>query len=269
VAIASRTIRRDPTMRFERRLLREGHTCVGGVDEVGRGAWAGPLMVGVVVADASTPRAPVGVRDSKMLTAMSRRARAIEIRSWSVTWSVGAASAGEIDEVGLSAALTLATARALDDLACVPSALLVDGSFDFVSPRYGTDTEAGAIGYSRAPSVQTLVRGDQRSACIAAASILAKVTRDALMEEYGSAMPDYGFERHKGYGTRGHRGAVDRHGLTSLHRASWRFAASPELGEGCIADLEPEVAEPFDAAGFLGWPGTPERGAQPCAGGPI
>lgn len=213
-------------MSTERALLRDGHDSVAGLDEVGRGSWAGPLVVGAVVADPGTARAPSGVRDSKQLAPEQRVERAAAIRRWCASWSLGIVSAREIDAMGMTAALTLASARALAALPVSPSTVLLDGNFDYVgvaSPPLGAPPTGQ-------PSVSTIVRGDQRSTCVAAASIVAKVARDAMMRAYGRLVPGYGFEQHKGYVTPGHRAAVAELGLSPLHRASWSCLVERDVG---------------------------------------
>ncbi len=202
----------------EASLLASGHALVGGVDEVGRGAWAGPLLVGVVVVDAATGPPPTGTRDSKALAPSRRRELRPELVGWCVAWALGAASAKEIDRLGLTRALSLATSRAVLALPTPPTALIVDGPVDFVSGRLGTHT-------ARRPLVvRPIVGADDACATVAAASVLAKVARDAKMTALARRFPRYGFEQHKGYGTKLHARAVAAHGLTAQHRASWSFA---------------------------------------------
>lgn len=212
-------VSRDPDLDLERAFFAEGMPTVGGIDEVGRGAWAGPIVVGVVVLDHRVTAFPPGVRDSKLLTARAREARAAEIRPWCAAWSLGIAPAAEIDEQGLSEALRRATTRALDGLGAQPSALLVDGAFDFVG---STDVDVAEPHVPR-PKVRTVVHGDRRSASIAAASILAKVARDELMTSMAEKVPGYGFEVHKGYGTRAHQQALMKLGVSPQHRRTWQF----------------------------------------------
>src|SRR5450755_4616226 len=123
-----------PTLREERRLLREGHLLVAGMDEVGRGALAGPVSVGVVVIDARVRAAPAGVRDSKLLTPSAREALVPKLRRWAVAYAVGHAEPAEIDQYGIIAALRLAGRRALASLPQLPGCVLLDGSHDWLSP---------------------------------------------------------------------------------------------------------------------------------------
>ncbi len=180
--------------------------CVAGLDEVGRGAWAGPLTVGAVVL--APDRRVNGVRDSKILTASERERVAERLQRRAVSVAIGHASQLEIDQFGLSAALRLAASRALDALAVEPDTLLLDGNWDFAHDR-GTVNE-------------TIVRGDARSSSIAAASIVAKVARDRLLVAADTTHPGYSFASNKGYPTPEHRRALAELGPCELHRRSWR-----------------------------------------------
>ncbi len=188
--------------RLERELYAQGFVIVAGVDEVGRGAVAGPLTAGACV----LPRSPriVGVNDSKRLTPARRSELAEEIRSVAVCCSVAHVEAAEIDAMGVTAALRLAMTRALDGLGLSADHVVVDGR---------------PVGIHRHETA--VVKGDAKVAAIAAASILAKVERDALMVGYASHYPHYGFEINKGYGTLEHFEAISAHGLSLLHRRSF------------------------------------------------
>jgi len=216
-----------PDLAMERLLFGDGCRSVAGLDEVGRGAWAGPLVVGVVVVERGTRPPPGPTRDSKQLTARARCAVAPALRSWCTAWALGEASAKEIDDVGMSVALRLAARRALDLLVVLPDALILDGTVDFVSPPTEQNDSRARSPHGRPrdeiPRVQTVARGDSISATVAAASILAKVSRDQHMTDLAGDFPDYGFERHKGYGTREHESAITRGGLTAQHRRSWQY----------------------------------------------
>jgi ribonuclease HII len=196
----------------ERALWAEGHDVVVGLDEVGRGAWAGPLTIGAVVAPRD--RRIYKVRDSKQLTGAERDAMFDRIAGWARAWSIGHASPRECDELGMSAAQRLAARRALDGLGTTLDRVLVDGTWDFVSEPGGGDP---------APVVETIVRGDASSLSIAAASILAKVTRDRLMRGAARRFPGYDLEFNKGYPCPRHRAALAGWGPTSIHRRSWAF----------------------------------------------
>ena len=214
-----------PSLRAEKALLRAGRTAVAGVDEVGRGAPAGPVTCGVVVVDATVGPVPVGLRDSKLLTPAARRALVDVVDRWCLDHAVGHASAAEVDALGLTAALGLAGVRALGALSVRPDAVLLDGSHDWLGPPDGPG--GGAV-----PPVTTRVRADQTCASVAAASVLAKVARDGIMVDLDGQHPGYGWAANKGYGTGDHLAGVERLGLTVHHRHTWRFGTGDPDGTG-------------------------------------
>jgi ribonuclease HII len=193
-----------PGVRAERPHWEAGRV-VAGVDEVGCGAWAGPVTVGAVVLPSD--RRMYKLRDSKVLTPAEREHLDRRIRGFAVGVAVGHASNEEIDELGLSDARRLAARRAVDALPVRPEVLLLDGHWDFLAD-YGTVNE-------------TLVRGDGRSTSIAAASIVAKVERDALLTGWEPDHPGYAFASNKGYPSPAHRRALRELGPCRLHRHSW------------------------------------------------
>ena len=176
-----------------------------GVDEVGKGAWAGPLTVGAVVLPRD--RRLNNIRDSKMLTERRREELYDRIVDWCEDWAVGHASPGECDALGMSEAQRLATRRAFAQLQAPPDAALVDGRWDFVG---------GGI-------AETIVKGDSISLSIATASILAKVTRDRMMRLEAENFPAFAFDQNKGYPCPRHQVALQGYGPTSIHRLSWVF----------------------------------------------
>ena len=188
----------------ENALRRFGFARVGGIDEVGRGCLAGPVMAGVVVLDPAHRIA--GVRDSKQLTGRQREDLYEEITARAVAWAVGRAEAGEIDACNIRQASFLAMRRAIFALVPLPDFLLVDA---FLIP---------GVPIPQRP----IVHGDALCASIAAASIVAKVTRDRLMLDLHAADPRYGYDRHKGYATAEHLAAVARFGYSPQHRRSFR-----------------------------------------------
>ena len=210
-----------PSLREERRLHREGHTLVAGVDEVGRGALAGPVTVGVVVVRDTTRTAPSGLRDSKLLSPLAREALAPALRRWAPAWAVGHAEPDEIDAVGIIAALRVAGRRALAQLDLVPDIVLLDGSHDWLSTRALQEPlfELEAAG----PPVRTMIKADLRCAAVAAASVLAKTTRDAMMVERSADHPGYGWHENKGYSAPEHLDELARVGPCVQHRLSWRL----------------------------------------------
>lgn len=221
---------RPPNLSFERRLFREGYELVGGIDEVGRGAWAGPLVVGVVVVASSCRAAPRGIRDSKELSPLMRETLEPRIQAWCAASASGLATAQEVDALGVTAALRLAANRALRLVEPAPEVLLLDGSFDYLSVRPNLfDVPPPEVERVECPprTVHTLIGGDRRATSIAAASIVAKVFRDALMTAMHFELPEYGFAEHRGYVTPEHRRAVRRHGLSTEHRRLWRTSGSP------------------------------------------
>jgi ribonuclease HII len=209
-----------PDLVEERMRWDEGRSWVAGLDEVGRGAWAGPVTVGVAMLarGVSEDSMPPWLRDSKQLSEMRRESIFAEVGEWCSDWSVGHASADECDAWGMRAALRLASERALACLGRPPDSILIDGPLDLVSaPAPGEPTFAG--------SVHPIKGGDARCASVAAASVLAKVVRDRLMRTESEHFPAYGFERNKGYPSRAHRTALLGYGMSSIHRRSWSYAA--------------------------------------------
>ena len=205
---------RAPGLVAERELWDAGHRVIAGLDEVGRGAWAGPLTVGVVVPDRI--RRITGVRDSKMLTGSEREALFDRITAWAEAWSVGHASNDECDDLGMSDAQRLAARRALEGLGITVDRVVLDGRWDFV-------------GGGRA---RTIVRGDSTSLSIAAASVVAKVTRDRILRDADRLHPGFGFAESKGYPSPIHRAALAQRGATTYHRRSWSFMHGlPAIGE--------------------------------------
>ncbi len=204
---------KPPGRHLERGYWDLGYETVVGIDEVGRGAWAGPLTIGAVV----VPREKrlYKVRDSKMLSEAEREAMFGRIVDWCLDWSVGHATQEECDALGMSAGQKLATQRALEQLRVPADAALVDGKWDFVETIPTT----------------TIVKGDQKSLSIAAASILAKVTRDRMLRDLADRYPMYDFARNKGYPCPRHRAALQAFGPSAVHRKSWAFVDDIPFGD--------------------------------------
>lgn len=259
-----------PDRGVEDELLRH-HELVGGMDEVGRGSLAGPVTVGLAVVDRGTSDAfPQGLADSKQLTPRRREALVEPCRAWVLDWAVAHAAPGEIDALGIVGALRLAGRRALARMAArdhLPGAIILDGRADWLTEpepdlldALGAQISAGpvepvavpvepvesveSIGEARhsigdesvlparlTPAVRMEVKGDARCAVVAAASILAKVERDALM----SALPDPGYDwaSNKGYASASHVEALARLGASDQHRRSWNLP-----GVGSFVDAE-------------------------------
>lgn len=219
------------SLRAERELLAGGATLVCGVDEVGRGALGGPVSVGMVVIDAGVRRSLPGVRDSKLLTPRARAELVPRIRRWAVAYAVGHASAAEIDALGIIAALRLAGMRALAALPVEPDAVLLDGRHDWLTPP-PQDSLFDAPADAAVPAVTMRVKADLTCASVAAASVLAKVERDAIMAELGERHPRYGWAGNKGYASPDHVAALQDHGPCDEHRRSWRLPLLPSADAG-------------------------------------
>lgn len=225
--------RTAPHLRHERALLRTGLRFVAGMDEVGRGSLAGPVSVGVVVVDAATRSAPRGVADSKLLTPAARQALLPALGRWGVARAVGHASPEEIDERGIVAALRLAGTRALRTvLAVVPQvdAVVLDGAHDWLTPPapdlFGTQDDLFEVPRDVPhPAVHLRVKADRTCASVAAASVLAKCERDALMVRHAADHPHFRWDENKGYAAPEHLAALREHGPSVLHRRSWRLPA--------------------------------------------
>lgn len=211
---------RRPDLRVERGLIRAGARVVVGMDEVGRGALAGPVSVGAVAVDLSTRACPSGVADSKMLRPAARQALLPALGRWGLARAVGHASSAEIDEIGIIAALRLAGRRALAAMDVDVDVVLLDGSHDWLSHEATLFVQDDDLEPLR---VHTLVRADQRCSSVAAASVIAKCERDALMTEHHNRWPGYGWAGNKGYGAPDHLEALVALGPSELHRVSWRL----------------------------------------------
>jgi ribonuclease HII len=198
-----------PRLTLERRWWRQGYQHVAGLDEVGRGAWAGPVVAAAVILPPAQPRlssALRGVTDSKQLTARQRERLAEVIGAVALAVGVGGAGAGEVDRDGLIGATRAAMARAIAMLPLPPEALLIDA----LDLRPVVPLPQAAV-----------IHGDALSLSIAAASIIAKVSRDRWMAGLDQRYPGYGFARHKGYGTAAHSAALARLGVSEAHRRSY------------------------------------------------
>ncbi|MFJ9521384.1 ribonuclease HII [Kitasatospora sp. NPDC101801] len=195
-----------PTHSVERSLRRAGAQLVAGLDEVGRGAWAGPVTVGAAVTGLRRP--PEGLTDSKLLTEKRRTELAPVLADWVTAYALGHASPEECDELGMTAALRLAATRALEALPVRPDAVILDGKHDYLGGPW---------------RVRTVIKGDQSCVCVSAASVLAKVKRDAMMAEIGLEHPEFGFGDNAGYPSPVHRAALEEYGPTGQHRLSWSY----------------------------------------------
>ena len=201
----------EPTLDVERSYFDNGARVVAGIDEVGRGALAGPVTIGVVAIASDVTVIPKGLRDSKLMTPARREAMVPVVQEWAHAYATGSATAQEIDKFGIMSALGLAASRALAMLGVVPDVVIVDGNTAFI-----VEEESG-------PRVVTHVKADQNIACVAAASVLAKVERDEYMTTLHDAYPHYGWSSNKGYGAKVHTDAIREHGTCDFHRTSWNL----------------------------------------------
>jgi ribonuclease HII len=199
--------KKAPTRTTEQELWAEGYEVVVGIDEVGRGAWAGPLMVGAAILPRT--RRVLGVRDSKLLTEVEREKLFDRIAGWCDAWAVGGATQEECDELGMAPAQRLAAQRAIGGLGVRPDAAVVDGKWDFVSPHVD--------------HVHRKVKADAYCLSVAAASVLAKVTRDRIMREQSEHYPHWHFDTNKGYPCPLHKTALQGYGPSAIHRRTWVF----------------------------------------------
>lgn len=211
---------RAPGLKVEREFWDSGDEIVVGVDEVGRGAWAGPITVGAAVLPRD--RRVYGVRDSKMLREPERERLFDRLTGWCLAWGVGSASQEECDALGMAEAQRVAARRALEGVGLAPDRVLVDGNWDFVG-----------LGCTK-----KLIKGDATCLSIATASILAKVTRDRLMRAEADNYPGYDFDANKGYPCPRHKMALHAYGPTAIHRRTWIFM------EGLVWGVEGSRAAP-------------------------
>ncbi len=273
---------RAPGLRAERALWDSGARVVAGVDEVGRGSWAGPLTVAAVVADPD--RRIYKVRDSKMLTAAERETLHDRIMAWARAVSVGHATVDECTELGMADAQRLAARRAIDGLSLNVDHVLVDGKWDFLAPkadsaaaadddsaRAGDGARDGTDDGGGRPGVTTIVRGDASSLSIAAASVVAKVTRDRLMVAAAERYPAYWFASNKGYPCPRHIAALAAWGPCAIHRRRWVFMDDLRWSGVPRVLPEPEDAHPqlFDEIDDETAPIRPISASISGGGGPL
>lgn len=203
-----------PDLQLEISLWNRGISIVAGIDEAGRGPWAGPVTAGAVVIR-SEDQIVEGVRDSKKMTAKMREDAYTQILESSSGWGVGVVSPAEIDRIGIQKAvqqaMQLALKQAEEKAGSKAEYLIVDGKGVLLLPGY---------------TMKTMNKGDQLHYSIAAASVIAKVYRDNLMKQYATKYPEYGFERHMGYGTAAHSDALRKYGPCEIHRVSYKPVAA-------------------------------------------
>ncbi|MFD5327573.1 ribonuclease HII [Streptomyces sp. NPDC127092] len=229
-----------PTHSVERSIrATTGAKIIAGIDEVGRGAWAGPVTVCAAVTGLRRP--PAGLTDSKLLTPKRRTELAVELEQWVTAYALGDASPTEIDELGMTAALRLAAIRALEGLPVRPDAVILDGKHDYLGSPW---------------QVRTVIKGDQFCVAVAAASVIAKVRRDTLMATLGAETDDcaaYAFADNAGYPSPVHKAALEELGPTAYHRLSWAYLdAMPRWRHLKKVRLSAEAAA-LESGGQLGF----------------
>jgi ribonuclease HII len=206
-----------PTLDLEHELLASGYELVAGVDEVGRGALAGPVAVGITVVSSHTPLPPAKLNDSKLIARSVRESLVAPIASWSVAHAIGSAEAREIDSVGIVGGLRLAFSRAYAQLGCSPVAVILDGKHNWIGSADLVVPDMPEV------DVTMRVKADTTCASVAAASVIAKVWRDDVMRELSVQHPEYGWDGNVGYGAAVHLDALRAHGATDYHRKSWNL----------------------------------------------
>ena len=215
-----------PTRQREEELFAAGHRVIIAMDEVGRGALAGPVSVSAAVFTIDLSEGPEGIRDSKLVSEKKRGPLSDAVKSWLPAVVVGESSPQEIDSVGITKALGRAGARALGKLSSWldeshSPVVLLDGHHNWLSPH---------LDYSI--SVITQVKADRDCVSVAASSLVAKVTRDNQMIDADSLFPHYGFASNKGYGSAGHMAAIEQFGPCELHRMTWLKPTELAIDEG-------------------------------------
>lgn len=190
--------------RFEHNAKTKGYKKIAGVDEAGRGPLAGPVVSAAVILPQDFSCA--GIDDSKKLSEKKRNALYPVIKDQAIAVSIGIASSGEIDDINILQASLLSMKRAVETLSCPPDFLLIDGKFTIDMPM----------------GQEAIIKGDSKSISIAAASIIAKVTRDAIMKELHETYPEYNFLQHKGYPTKAHKASILEYGPCPVHRLTFR-----------------------------------------------
>lgn len=223
--MASKISSDSPTLELEHALISSGAKYVAGVDEVGRGALAGPVSVGVAIVSAETEQVPTGLRDSKQISRTAREKLIAPVSAWVLEYSIGHVDASEIDQIGIVPALRLAWVRAHQQLAIKPDHVILDGKHNWLlEPE--SDLFANPISDIVVP-VTMKVKADASCASVSAASVLAKVARDEQMRQAALIYPDFGWEGNVGYGSSDHMAAIARLGPTDLHRKSWKLPSGP------------------------------------------
>jgi ribonuclease HII len=215
-----------PTLDFENNLFSRGAKLIAGMDEVGRGCLAGPVSVGVAVISIENINPPENLADSKLLTHEQREELLPLVKTWVKDFAVGHASNEEIDEIGLTRALRRAGRRALVQLVTKPDHLILDGKHNWLMPEKETQNmfeqefDDGSLSVDL--KIITQIKADLTCASVAAASIVAKTTRDQMMAELSKEFPNYFWAENKGYAAPEHLEAIKSFGATKYHRVSWK-----------------------------------------------
>ena len=215
-----------PTLDFENNLFSRGAKLIAGMDEVGRGCLAGPVSVGVAVISIDCINPPENLADSKLLTHEQREELLPLVKTWVKDFAVGHASNEEIDEIGLTRALRRAGRRALVQLVTKPDHLILDGKHNWLMPEKETQNmfeqefDDGPLSVDL--KIITQIKADLTCASVAAASIVAKTTRDQMMAELSKEFPNYFWAENKGYAAPEHLEAIKSFGATKYHRVSWK-----------------------------------------------
>lgn len=196
-----------PTLNFEQKLWDSGYSMVCGLDEVGRGCFAGPVVVGAVIFPKKMVL-PDGIVDSKLLKPRQRERLAAIIKKQALAWSVREISVAVINKVGIGKATQMAFRKSIKSLPKLPDFILIDAFY---------------INHLNRKKQKAVKNGDKICASISAASIIAKVHRDKLMKKLHRKYPQYGFGKHKGYGTKRHQEAIQKYGLSRIHRKSFNL----------------------------------------------
>lgn len=213
-----------PTLQFEQKLWNSGYTHVCGLDEVGRGCFAGPVVVGAVIFPQDVVL-PEGIADSKLLKPRQRKKLAERIKEQALAWSVAEISVSVINKVGIGKATQMAFRKAIKLLSKSPEFILIDAFYNLSAVKISSSAYISHLNRKRQKPIKD---GDRICASISAASIIAKVYRDKLMKKLHRKFPKYGFSKHKGYGTKRHQEAIKKYGLSRVHRKSFnltRFTA--------------------------------------------
>lgn len=208
-----------PTLKLEKKLWNTGYNYICGLDEVGRGCFAGPVCVGAVIFPNDCELLE-GLADSKLLKPRQREQLAVKIKYQAISWSVAEVGVATINKLGIGKATQMAFRKAIRMLPVKPDFIVFDAFYNFNEVKIASSAYIKHLNRKRQKAVAD---GDKICASIAAASIIAKVYRDKLMKKLGKIYPQYGFGKHKGYGTKLHQAAIKQYGLTRIHRTSFNL----------------------------------------------